>query len=244
MGKTRPPEDAVVRYFAEPGLPAHRQFLALRRFFLDGCGAEEVAAEFGYSANTVYTLARNFKGKLRRCAELGEDPFFQALRPGRKMADRDDELVEAIISYRKKYLSVPDIKILLDGKGNHASQGFIYRVCDENGFARLPKRGRQELMESSGYAGILQAPAAEICPFSQSERFSSKGVGVLCFLPFIKAYGIDRAIEQSSYPETGQIGKLNSILAFLEYCFYNFHFLNISLHLKRIALSIIPECII
>jgi len=37
----------------------------------------------------------------------------------------------------------------------------------------------------------------------------------LCFLPFIKAYGIDKAIEASSYPETKQIGRLNSILAFL-----------------------------
>jgi hypothetical protein len=52
-------------------------------------------------------------------------------------------------------------------------------------------------------------------PFSTDERFSSKGVGVLCFLPFIKAFRIDKAIEESSYPETKQIEKLNSILAFL-----------------------------
>jgi len=70
-------------------------------------------------------------------------------------------------------------------------------------------------MESSGYADILEAPVSEMLPFSEKEQFSSKGVGVLCFLPFIKAYGIDKAIEESSYPETGQIGKLNSILAFL-----------------------------
>jgi len=51
--------------------------------------------------------------------------------------------------------------------------------------------------------------------FAKEEEFSSKGVGVLCFLPFIKAYGIDKAIEESSYPQTIQIGKLSSILAFL-----------------------------
>jgi len=218
MGKARPIEPAISQYFAEPRQPIHRQYLALRGFFFEGRNAEDVAKEFGYTVNTVYTLVRNFRGRLQSCEEQGEDPFFLMLKPGRKRADRDDELVEAILSFRKKYLSIPDIKILLDGRGYNVSEGFIYSVCDENGFTRLPKRSRwqrQELMESSGYADILEAPVSEMLPFSEEEQFSSKGVGVLCFLPFIKAYGIDKAIEESSYPETGQIGKLSSILAFL-----------------------------
>jgi hypothetical protein len=218
MGKTRPTEPEIVRYFAEPNRPIHRQYLALRSFFYEGRNAEDVALEFGYSVNTVYTLARNFRGRLLELAKQGEDPFFQMLKPGRKKADRDDDLVEAILSYRKKHLSIPDIKILLDGRGYKVSEGFIYNVSNENGFARLPKRSgwqRQELMESSGYAEVLEAPVSEMHPFSDEERFSSKGVGILCFLPFIKAYGIDTVIEASSYPGTRQIGKLNSILAFL-----------------------------
>jgi hypothetical protein len=94
----------------------------------------------------------------------------------------------------------------------------IYRISDENGFARLPKRSgeqRQELMEKSGYVDVMQAPVAGMHTFAGKETFSSRGVGVLCFLPFIKAYEIDKAIEESSYPETAQIGRLNSILAFL-----------------------------
>ena len=70
-------------------------------------------------------------------------------------------------------------------------------------------------MGRSGYAGVMEAPVSVMLDFITEERFSSKGVGVLCFLPFIKAYGIDKAIEESAYPETGQIGRLNSILAFL-----------------------------
>jgi hypothetical protein len=70
-------------------------------------------------------------------------------------------------------------------------------------------------MRSSGYTSVLQAPVSESYSFSETEHFSSKGVGVLCFLPIIKAYGFDNAIEESSYPGTSQIGKLNSILAFL-----------------------------
>jgi transposase len=215
MGKTRAPEPSITEYFAEPALPLHRQYLALRSFLYDGNTAEAVAEEYGYTVSTVYTLARDFKAKVRG---QGGDPFFQGPRPGRKKLGRDGELVEAILGFRKKQLSVPDIKIFLDGKGHNVSEGFIYRVCDENGFARLPKRGglqRQELMQSSGYAGVLQAPVAETCAFAETERFSSKGVGVLCFLPIIKAYRIDEAILESSYPGTGQIGKLSSVLAFL-----------------------------
>jgi len=218
MEKTEIAESNAFNYFARPDLALHRQYLALRSFLFHGRKAEDVADEYGYTVSTVYTLARNFKARLRDSAAQGEDPFFQTLKPGRKKIDRDDELVETILNFRKKHLSIPDIKIFLDGKGFNASEGFIYKVCDENGFARLPKRSkweRQELMNSSGYADILQAPISGMYPFSQEERFSSKGVGVLCFLPLIKAYGIDKAIEKSTYPETGQIGKLNSVLAFL-----------------------------
>ena len=218
MGRTRPIDPEIELYFAEPSQATHRQYLALRCFLFEGDNAEVVAAKYGYTASTIYTIARDFKTRLAECLKRKEDPFFQTLKPGRKTADRDDGLVETILSLRKKHLSIPDIKILLDGKGYNVSEGFIYNVCDDNGFARLPKRSkleRQGLMEGSGYANVLQAPVSEICSFSEPERFASKGVGILCFLPLIKSYGIDVAIEQSSYPGTGQIPKLNSILAFL-----------------------------
>ena len=218
MGKTRPSEPSVVQYFAKPEQPLHRQYIALRSFLYTGNSAEAVAVEYGYTVSTIYTLARDFRAKLQACYEHGEDPFFQILKPGRKKLDRDDELVEIILNFRKKQLSIPDIKILLDGKGYNVSERLIYDICDENGFARLPKRSkwqRQELMRNSRYADVLKAPVSEMFSFSENEHFSSKGVGVLCFLPFIKMYGIDKAIEASTYPGTGQIGKLSSVLAFL-----------------------------
>jgi DNA-binding transcriptional MerR regulator len=216
--KTRPIGPNVEQYFAEPYQASHRQYLALRSFLFEGDTAESVAAKYGYTVNTVYTIARDFKTRLPQCMEQGEDPFFQVLKPGRKTSDRDDEIVQIILRFRKKHLSIPDIKIFLDGKGYDVSEGFIYKICDDNGFARLPKRSKlekQELMKSSGYANVLQAPVSEICTFSEAERFASKGVGILCFLPLIKTYGIDEAIECSAYPGTKQIPKLNSILAFL-----------------------------
>jgi len=218
MGKTRPTDINVIQFFEEPVQPLHRQYLALRSFYLEQKSAEDVAAQFGYSVNAVYSMARNFKKKLDNSTQNGAELFFQELALGRPKQERDSDLVELIVSYRKKLLSVPDIKILLNAKGHDVSEGLIYRVSDENGFARLPKRSseqRQELMDNSGYVDVIPAPVSVMHSFIREENFSSKGVGVLCFLPFIKAFGIDKAIDNSSYPETKQIGKLNSILAFL-----------------------------
>jgi len=218
MGKTRPTDPNIIQFFADPVQPLHRQYLVLRSFYLEEKSAEEVAAQYGYTVHAVYALAKSFKGKLERSGQNGAELFFQELRAGRPKQERDSDLVEIIVNFRKKQLSVPDIKILLDAKGYGVSEGFIYRVCDENGFVRLPKRSseqRQELMENSGYVNVVQAPISIMHPFTAQEQFSSKGVGVLCFLPFIKAYKIDKAIEESLYPDTKQIGRINSILAFL-----------------------------
>ncbi|MCL1828250.1 MAG: transposase [Oscillospiraceae bacterium] len=218
MGKTRPADPVVVQFFANPVQPLHRQYLALRSFFFEGKSADDVASRYGYTIHAVYAMAKSFKSKLESSVCNGAELFFRDLKMGRPKQERDPDLVDIIVSYRKKQLSVPDIKIILDGKGYDVTEGFVYNVCDENGFARLPKRSReqrQELMERSGYVDVLPAPVATVHPFSSEERFSSKGVGVLCFLPFIKAYGIDKAIEESDYPGTKQIGRLNSILAFL-----------------------------
>jgi predicted DNA-binding protein YlxM (UPF0122 family) len=218
MGKTRPADLNVIQFFANPAQPLHKQYLALRTFYLEEQSAEDVAAKYGYTVSAVYTMARNFKKKLENNEQNGADLFFRELKMGRPKQERDSNLAEIIVNLRKKQLSVPDIKIILDGMGHDISAWVIYKVCDDNGFARLPKRSgeqRQELMEHSGYVDIVRAPVSMMHPFTAEERFSSKGVGVLCFLPFIKAYGIDKAIENSAYPTTKQIGKLNSILAFL-----------------------------
>jgi hypothetical protein len=218
MPKTRPTDHNVFQFFDNPVQPLHRQYLALRSFFFEQKSALEVADKYGYTIHAVYTLARNFKKKLDSCEQNGASLFFRTLKKGRPKQEMDSDLVEIIVNYRKKQLSVPDIKIILDSMGYDISEGAICKVCDDNGFARLPKRSgeqRQELMESSGYVNVAQAPVSVIRTFSEEEHFSSKGVGVLSFLPLIKAYGIDKAIEKSTYPKTTQIGKLNSILAFM-----------------------------
>lgn len=47
------------------------------------------------------------------------------------------------------------------------------------------------------------------------ESFKSASAGVLCLLPYIKKYGLSQIIQASGFPETTQINKLSSILAFI-----------------------------
>jgi predicted DNA-binding protein YlxM (UPF0122 family) len=176
MGKTRPTDPNIIQFFANPVQQLHRQYLALRSFYFEEKSADEVAAQYGYSVNAVYALAKNFKSKLENSKQNGAELFFQELKMGRPKLERNSDLVEIIVNFRKKQLSVPDIKILLDSKGYDVSEGLIYRVCDENGFARLPKRGieqRQELMERSGYVDVVKAPVSIMHPFTTREQFSA-----------------------------------------------------------------------
>jgi len=218
MARSRAADVSVKEYFASPAQPLHRQYLALRRFLYEEVCAEEVAAEFGYTTSIVYTLARDFKKRIAGCAEGSVEPFFKVIGPGRPVTDRQGELAGLIVELRKKQLSVPDIKVILDSRGFDASEGLIHTILGENGFVRLPKRSKEErraISATSGYTEVMAAVPAEMIPFEEGDAFTSNGVGILAFLPLIKAYGIDKAIERSSYPQTGQIDKTCSILSFL-----------------------------
>jgi len=93
-------------YFNDISNPTHKQYLALRMFFAEGQTAEQVAATYGYTVSTVYSLVRDFRAKI---AIGGNDPFFKEIKAGRKKIDQEGEVKSLIIAYRKKYLSVPEI---------------------------------------------------------------------------------------------------------------------------------------
>jgi len=63
MGKTRAINPGIIQFFADPVLPLHRQYLALRSFYFEGKSVEDVAALYGYSTHAVYSMAKIFKNK-------------------------------------------------------------------------------------------------------------------------------------------------------------------------------------
>jgi transposase len=200
-------------YFLKPANPLQKQYMALRMFFVEGYSAEEIALKFGYTVSTVYTYIRNFKDNL---ASGINEPFFKGSKPGRKKLDHGGEINKLVIAYRKKYMSVPDIKVALDAHNINVSERYITSLLTEEGFARLPRRENKErnivLLEDNAEAYL--ALRSE-CISGDPEKFSSQLAGLLLFLPIIKSYGIDRLIESSDYPETAVISRLSSILSFL-----------------------------
>jgi len=208
------PNTSFADYFLDSLNPLHKQYLALRMFFADGCSAEQAASKYGYTLSAFYSLIRDFKSKM---AQGGGDPFFKETKPGRKKLDHEGEIKSLVVAYRKKYLSVPEIKAILDAQQVIVSERYIASLLAEEGFARLPRR--EDLVRNhisvSQPASVLTAAQRSEPINLEPERFSSQLAGVLLFLPIIKNYGIDEIIMNSEYPETAAISRLSAILSFL-----------------------------
>jgi transposase len=198
-------------YFAAPQNSYHRQYEAVRAFLYEKKSAHEVAQKYNYTKATVYSMARDFKNLF--ISKKLDDYLFSKVQFGRPEKTSTAQTKDKIIALRKHYLSVEEIKEHLDAKGEKVSETFIYHSITSAGFARLPKRTKLAKIEMQSNIKI-EAPVAELLD-DVSVSFNTSNVGVLCFLPLIKAYEIDNLIINSDYPETKTIPKINSILSFI-----------------------------
>lgn len=189
-----------------------KQYEALRSYFIDNCSAKDAAKHFGYTINSFYSLVRDFKKTLS-----GDNPakfFFSSRKVGRKPLKHAAKTNQLIIDLRKKYLSVPDIKAVLDVQGYRVSQRYIYNIIKNEGFDRLPRRSFS-IRKRTGSVVTLKVPKSYMLNF-ESEKFSAQNtLGLLCVLPYVQLYGVDALIKESDYPETETINRLSSILSFL-----------------------------
>jgi hypothetical protein len=105
--------------FKNPQDPTHRRYEALRAYYVDKCSAEEVAARFGYALNSIFSQNRG-----------SEQEFFVSARRGRKRKEESGELDKLIIELRKKYLSVPDIKAILDSLKYDVFEKYVFTIIN------------------------------------------------------------------------------------------------------------------
>lgn len=201
----------VSSYFDSPQNLYHRQYEAIRAFLYEKKPAHEVARKYSYAKTTVYSMARDFK-KLFINKKL-DDYLFSKSQLGRPEKSSTAQAKDKIIALRKRYLSVEEIKENLDTQGEKVSETFIYHSIKSAGFARLPKRTKLAKIDIQSNIKI-EAPVAEILK-GANESFNTSNVGILCFLPLIKAYDIGRLIINSDYPGTKTIPRINSILSFI-----------------------------
>jgi len=197
-------------FFSQPQNLFQKQYEALRMFYFEKKPAKEVAEKFGYTYRGFTTLAYNFSKKLK--GPNFENTFFREFKKGKKQETETVRATELIVGMRKKYYSVEDIKVVLDSKNIKLSSKTIYNIIYTKGFARLPRRSK---LVKKQLEEIKITPAKSVMLDFQPETFTSSSAGILSLLPYMKKYGIDTLIEKSEYPETSQIGKINSILSFV-----------------------------
>ena len=197
-------------FFSQPQNLFQKQYEALRMYYFEKKPAIEVAEKFGYTYRGFTTLAYSFSKKLKE--GYSEELFFKEFKKGKKPSKNRIQTKEIIIEMRKKYYSVEDIKVIFDAQNINISSKTIYNIISSEGFARLPRRSK---LVKKQLEEIKITPSKSVMLNFQPETITSSSAGVLSLLPYIKKYKIDILIENSSYPETSQIGKLNSILSFV-----------------------------
>jgi transposase len=204
-------------YFSSPVSVSQKQYEALRMYYVENRKAKEVAEKFGYSYRAFTSLITDFNARVKQ--DEFKEPFFVERKAGRPPKANQNEIKEIIIKLRKKNFSIEDIKISLDAMGHKIAENTIFLLLKNEGFARLPKRSKQAKRQLE--KTDIKALKSSSLTF-EPEEFKTSNGGLLCFLPYIKQYGIDEIIKSSSYPETKLIDRNSSIMSFLSLKLSNF----------------------
>ena len=200
-------------FFTTPYSSSHRQYEALRAYYVEGLPASEAAERFGYSYAGFRVMLHKVNQKISGNTQEFSRYFFNQRTVGRKPQQEKKQTDELIIQLRKKYLSVPDIKAILDTLEYGVSETYIYQVLKSNGFARLPRRNQEVKIEVLSKAS-LKAPESVKLDFLP-ESFMSTNLGLLCLIPYIERDEIDQILSQSQYPETNALDRTSSLLNFM-----------------------------
>jgi hypothetical protein len=101
------------KHFLEPANSHHRQYEALRAYFVEQRPAAEVAQQFGYTAGSLRVMAHEFRQNPDRGFFLPSD---RQIRPDSKR----QRLRQSVVTLRKQNLSVHDISRTLSREGQPA----------------------------------------------------------------------------------------------------------------------------
>jgi transposase len=182
--------------FLQPSNSTHRQYEALRAFFVDKLPSKEAAARFGYSAGSFRVLVHQFRHDPSR-------PFFLPPAKGPQKAPKSDPLREQIVQARKQNLSIYDIRQILQEKGHSLSSTYISIILKQEGFARLPRRADEERPD---HPQPDQAPVADVQQLDLSSRqFRTQFGGLFLFVPYLAQVPWKAVFERNGFPGSKMI---------------------------------------
>jgi transposase len=194
----------LANVFLSPENSNHRQYEALRAYFVEKLPAAEVAKRFAYTVGSVHQLVHRFR----------QDPhrqfFAEPSRPGVKA---DDAVRQKIIRLRKQNLSIYDISEALKKEDIKRTPVAVASVLKEEGFAKLPRRADEE--RPSGIRPT-QADRADVRMLSLDPRtFTTKFGGLFLFLPALVEMSFNRILGWCNLPGTEMVPAAHAVRSLL-----------------------------
>ena len=184
-------------FFLEPSNSTHRQYEALRAYFVEGLSNKEAAERFGYTEGSFRILVHEFRQNPNR-------PFFLPPSRGPQKAPKKDKVREHVIALRKQNLSIYDISRVLETKGHKISPVSVSIILNEEGFARLPRRRDEErppttLKPTKG--AVANVKHLALAPRHVNTKFG----GLFLFVPFLAAIPFDTMLLEAGFPGSKMI---------------------------------------
>lgn len=181
----------LARLFLQPQNSTHRQYEALRAYFVEGLPWAEAARRSGYTPGSFRVLVHQFR----------QDPHRQFFLPpakGPKSAPKRDRLREKVICLRKQNLSIYDISQALRREAEPLSPVAVSLILKDEGFARLPRRQDEERPPATRPTAAAVANVAELD--LSPRRFRTRFGGLFLFLPALVPADLESILQQADFP--------------------------------------------
>ncbi len=183
-------------FFLQPSNATHRQYEALRAYFVEGLSSKEAARRFGYTEGSFRVLTHAFRQNPHR-------PFFLPPAKGPQRAPKKDRVREEVIALRKENLSIYDISKALAVKGRKISPVSVSLILKEEGFARLPRRLDEERPPATRptAGAVADHRGLDLTPRHVHSKFG----GLFLFVPLLAAMPFDRMLVEVGFPGSKMI---------------------------------------
>ena len=186
------------QFFLTPEKSIHRQYEALRAYFVEGHPSSVAAQRLGYSPGAFRVLCHEFRHRMNR-----QEHFFRETRPGPQSAPTRDAVRELVVAMRKRNLSVYDIQRELAEEGHSISVNALSILLREEGFARLPRRRDDERPPT-----VKPEPAqvADVRGLDFSPRsFRTRLAGLFVFVPLMRHIDTRKIACEAALPGSRMI---------------------------------------
>jgi hypothetical protein len=209
FGAMRAPKQLTdpAQFFLAPEQPRHRQYEALRAYFIEHGRSADVAQAFGYTPASFRVLCHHFRH------DVAGRVFFVEPARGPQEQPRKSRARRLIIEMRKRNLSVYDISDALREKHLGLSPTAVAEVLREEGFARLPRRKDDERPVA---VRPEIADRADVRHFQlKVTSFDTRVGGLFVLLPLLVKLGLDGLAVEAALPGTKMVPAAHALLSAL-----------------------------